>query len=144
MKIDGLPPPNVVDIYIFFLYLAIRGLLFWTIWSFLFGNWRKNERFLFFQKWSMKSENMGGGRIFFLKLRQSLNFPQISKRMAPTCSEEQSPYRKNNKKYIYIYIYKGGREPLNFQLTPKKLLIWKLTGSPPLMWGEGIFLDIFL
>ena len=54
----------------------------------------------------MKSENMGGGRIFFLKLRQSLNFPQISKRMAPTCSEEQSPYRKNNKKYIYIY--KGG------------------------------------
>ena len=56
----------------------------------------------------MKSENMGGGRIFFLKLRQSLNFPQISKRMAPTCSEEQSPYRKNNKKKIYIYI-RGGR-----------------------------------
>ena len=45
---------------------------------------------------------------------------------------------------IYIYIYKGGWEPHNFQLTPKKLLIWKLTGSPPLMWGEGIFLDIFL
>ena len=51
----------------------------------------------------MKSENMGGGRIFFLKLRQSLNFPQISKRMAPTCSEEQLSYRKNEK-YIYIYI----------------------------------------
>ena len=35
----------------------------------------------------------------------------------------------------------GGGKPVNFQLTPKKLLIWKLTGSPPLIWGRrGFFL----
>ena len=61
--------------------------------------------FFFFKKevWNLKIWR--GGRIIFWNLRQSLNFPQISKQKASACSEELFPYGKNNK-YIYIYIYK--------------------------------------
>ena len=64
--------------------------------------------------------------------------------MAANCSEERSPYRKNTKKLVSTTL---GEEPLNFQLTPKKLLIWKLMGSPPLMcvcvW-EKIYIYIYI
>ena len=46
------------------------------------------------ENWNI-SENKGG-RKFFLKLRQSLNFTPISKKKESNCLEEQSPYRKNN------------------------------------------------
>ena len=80
------PPPSPLTWWIFFLYLSIRGLLLWTILCLLFRNRRKIERFFFFKEevWNLK---IGGGeQKFFLKSRQSLNFPQISKWMGPTCS----------------------------------------------------------
>ena len=49
MKVEGLPPTNVVDTN-FFWYFSIRGLLFWTIWCHLFWNRRKIERLTKFQK----------------------------------------------------------------------------------------------
>ena len=99
------PPPLMWWISIF-LYLVIRGLLFLTILCLSFCSRRKIERFLFFSKkksemvenWNISESR--GGRKFFLKLCQSLNFYQISKRKGPNCSEEQSPYRKNNKRVI--------------------------------------------
>ena len=68
------------------------------------------------EKWNIPENR--GGRKFFWKLRQSLNFSQISKRMALNCLEEQSPSMQMPKKLVSTIL--GGGGPLNFQLTPKK------------------------
>ena len=132
----------------FFLYMAIRRLLFQTIWCLLFWNRRKIERLTQFPKKSLKwwktgvYLKIGGGRKFFWKLRQSLNFSPISKKKASNCLEEQSPYRKNNEK-IYMYIYKGGGSPSTFSL-PLKNCWYENWWAPPPNVEEGIFFYIFL
>ena len=60
------------------------------------------------EKWNIP-ENRGGGRKFFWKLRQSLNFSQISKRMALNCLEEQSPSMQMPKKLVSTIL--GGGDP---------------------------------
>ena len=84
---------------------------------------------------------IGAWRIFFLKLCQSLNFYQISKRMAPNCSEEQSPYRKISKKIPSPHI-RGG-EPVNFHINNFLGVSWKLWGSHPPLYIYIYFFNIF-
>ena len=79
------------------------------------------------ENWNI-SENRGGAD-FFLKLCQSLNFYQISKRMAPNCSEEQSPYRKISKKIPSPHIRGGGARQFSYQQFFRGKL--RVQGLPP-------------
>ena len=124
-------------------------MLFWTIWCLLFWYRTKIEWLTQFSKKKSQMVETGiylkirGGRKFFWKLRQSLNFSSISKKKSSNCSEEQSPYRKNNKKYIYIYI-RGGGSPWTFCLPLKNCSYENWRAPPPLIWGRGGFKNIFL
>ena len=79
------------------------------------------------ENWNI-SENRGG-RKFFWKLRQSLNFCPISKNKASNCSEEQSPSIQIPKKSVSTKL--GGGEPVHFHMNNFLGVSRKFRGSRP-------------
>ena len=136
MKIDGLPPPNVVDTNIF-------GIWIEGDWSseqfdaFFFNLGQKLSDWRNFQKkirtprkwWETGIYlKIGGDRKFFWKLCQSLNFCPRSKKKASNCSEEQSPSIQIPKILVSTTLGGGARQFSYQQFFRGKL---KVQGLPP-------------